>query len=97
MQDIYSLAPLQEGILFHHLMSGEGDPYLLATLLSFDTRERLDAYLKAMQSVYGLKLYPAHGGDGEGLTQPVQVVQRRALLQVQEIELHPAAGDVGEQ
>ncbi len=97
VQDIYSLAPLQEGILFHHLMSGEGDPYLLATLLSFDTRERLDAYLKAMQSVINRNDILRTAVMWEGLTQPVQVVQRRALLQVQEIELDPAAGDVGEQ
>ena len=51
VQDIYPLAPLQEGILFHHLTGGEGDVYLLASQMSFDTRELLDNYIGAMQSV----------------------------------------------
>jgi aryl carrier-like protein len=51
VQDIYPLAPLQEGILFHHLMGGEGDPYLLAAQYSFDTRARLDRYIAAVQAV----------------------------------------------
>jgi amino acid adenylation domain-containing protein len=97
VQEIYSLAPLQEGILFHHLMSGEGDPYLLATLLSFDTRERLDAYLKAMQSVINRNDILRTAVMWEGLSQPVQVVQHRAVLQVQEIELDPANGAVSKQ
>src|SRR5262249_5140585 len=47
VQEIYSLAPLQEGILFHHLLGGESDAYLLALQLSFDSRARLEQYLGA--------------------------------------------------
>ncbi|KAF9345192.1 hypothetical protein BGX34_004956, partial [Mortierella sp. NVP85] len=42
IQDIYALSPLQEGILFHHLLASEGDPYLLISLMAFETREMLD-------------------------------------------------------
>ena len=45
VQDIYALAPLQEGILFHHMLSTEGDPYLQTARLAFDSRARLDAWL----------------------------------------------------
>ena len=51
VQDIYPLAPLQEGILFHHLLSQEGDPYLLSSVTEFDTRARLEQYLAALQAV----------------------------------------------
>ena len=97
VQDIYPLAPLQEGILFHHLMSSEGDPYLLANLFSFDSRERLEAYLGALQGVINRHDILRTALIWEGISEPVQVVQRKAALQIQEIELDPAAGDVGEQ
>src|SRR5262249_61395876 len=50
VQDIYPLAPLQEGILFHHLVGGDNDPYVLGSLYSFDSRSRLERYLGAMQA-----------------------------------------------
>src|SRR5262249_59409216 len=51
VQDIYPLAPLQEGILFHHLLRQEGDPYLLVATLGFDSRERLESLVEVLQGV----------------------------------------------
>src|SRR6476646_10267554 len=42
IQDIYALSPLQDGILFHHLLSKEGDPYLLSVQMSFPERDLLE-------------------------------------------------------
>lgn len=87
IQDMYPLSPLQEGILFHHLMLLEQDPYLLSTLISFDTRTGLDQFLTALQQVINRHAILRTGIHWRGLDQPVQVVQRRAPLEVME---HPA-------
>ena len=94
VQDIYPLAPLQEGILYHHLSAGQGDPYLLQSRLAFDSLERVQAFAAALRQVMTRHDILRTGVVWEGLDSPVQVVWRDAQLSVQAVALDPADGDV---
>jgi len=89
IQDIYPLAPLQEGILFHHLMSEDGDSYITPMLFSFKDEDCLQNFIAALQQVVNrhdvLRTAVLH----EGLPQSVQVVLRHANLSVESINLDP--------
>ncbi|TRL35819.1 amino acid adenylation domain-containing protein [Methylosinus sporium] len=97
VQDIYPLAPLQEGILFHHLMATKGDPYLANALLAFDTRSQLEDFVAALRAVVARHDILRTAVAWEGLAEPMQVVWREASMAVEEVSLDPAKGDVAEQ
>ena len=99
VQDIYPLAPLQEGMLFHHQLQQEGDAYVTPTLLAFDTRERLERFVASLNEVVARHDILRTAVLWEGLSKPVQVVNRTARVELawadfSETEKTPPAGNV---
>ncbi|MDP5209824.1 non-ribosomal peptide synthetase [Microbulbifer sp. 2205BS26-8] len=86
IQDIYPLAPLQEGILFHYLLHDQRDPYLLSNLLSFSERESLDQFLNALQWAVDRYDILRTAILWQGLPEPLQVVCRKIEFVVDELE-----------
>ena len=97
IQDMYPLGPLQQGILFHHLMTQRGDLYLTPMLLSFDNRGRLDGFLQALQAVIDRHDILRTAIVWQNVSQPIQVVLRIAPLHVEEVVFDQSIGDVAAQ
>ncbi|MDX2093724.1 MAG: amino acid adenylation domain-containing protein, partial [Kofleriaceae bacterium] len=87
IQDIYALMPLQEGMLFHHQLTTEGDTYLLVQRMAFPDRALLDRYLATLQQVVDRHDVLRTSFCWEGLTTPAQVVWRTAPLRISEVVL----------
>jgi amino acid adenylation domain-containing protein len=87
IQDIYPLAPLQEGMLFHHLVGGKRDAYVNQALLEFESRAQLDAFAGALQWVIDRYDILRSAILWNTLSRSVQVVCRRAVLAVEVLDL----------
>ncbi|MFT4636207.1 MAG: amino acid adenylation domain-containing protein, partial [Chitinophagales bacterium] len=88
VQDIYPLAPNQEGIFYHHMMSEGHDPYVLPSLFSVDSAEHFARFMTAMQSVFIRHDALRTAIVWRELPQPLQVVLRDVELPLDWVELN---------
>ncbi|MGO4426463.1 condensation domain-containing protein, partial [Streptomyces sp. MCAF7] len=91
VQDVYPLAALQEGMLFHSLREGGRDPYVLSGMFAFDSRAHLDRFAEALSAAIDRHDALRTAILTDGLSHPVQVVVRHGEFTVDEIEVGPGA------
>jgi amino acid adenylation domain-containing protein len=93
--DIYPLAPLQQGMFFHHLLAGPGaeDLYLSSFTLRMRSRQRLAEFTAALERVIARHDVFRTSIAWAELAEPAQVVWRQAPLPVTEITVETAADD----
>ena len=91
IQDIYPLGPLQEGILFHHMLGSpeDGDTYIMPVMLAVSNRLQLDKFIDVLKAVVKRHDVLRTAIFWEGLPRPVQVVLRHCELNLRHIELDP--------
>jgi amino acid adenylation domain-containing protein len=89
VQDIYPLSPLQEGMLFHHVLNHERDPYILSTLLELQSQQQVEILVDGLQKVVDRHDALRSAVLWQNLPQPVQVVYRQVKLSAQTMELEP--------
>ncbi|WP_242065199.1 condensation domain-containing protein, partial [Pseudoalteromonas rubra] len=86
IQDIYPLAPLQEGVLFVHTMSEGQDPYVTSTTFEFDSRESLERFKWALNTLIARHDVLRTAILWRNRTTALQVVQREVALPVTELD-----------
>ncbi|WP_125780724.1 non-ribosomal peptide synthetase [Pseudoalteromonas rubra] len=90
IQDIYPLAPLQEGVLFVHTMSEGQDPYVTSTTFEFDSRESLERFKWALNTLIARHDVLRTAILWRNRTTALQVVQRQVDLPVTELDFSEA-------
>ncbi|MBL4672643.1 MAG: AMP-binding protein, partial [Arenicella sp.] len=89
IQDIYPLSPTQEGVFYHHVMSQEVDPYLLADLFVADSTQQFEQFMQALRFIFERHDALRTSIFWRALPLPLQVVSLEVEIPVEWIELEP--------
>ena len=80
VEDIYPLAPTQQGILFHNFYDPASAMYLELITWTIDGEVNISAFEKAWQSVVDRHPILRTSFVWEGLDEPMQIVRKQARL-----------------
>jgi natural product biosynthesis luciferase-like monooxygenase protein/amino acid adenylation domain-containing protein len=91
--DLYILSPIQKGMLFHVLYNPESGMYFEQFTWTFHSSINVAAFARAWQQM--LDRYPIlrTGFYWEGLDEPMQMVQRRVQLPLEQHDWRDLPGD----
>jgi len=82
LEDIYQLAPMQQGMLFHSIYSPDSGTYFEQTLFTIKGPLDVAAFEQAWQQLTDRHPILRTSFLWEGLEKPVQVVHRRVVLPI---------------
>src|SRR5215212_5249340 len=84
LEDIYPLAPLQQGLLYHTVAAPDSAVYMEQLSWTFEGALDVDAFRQAWQGVVNRHAILRTGFVWKGLEAPVQVVFRQVDLPFRE-------------
>ncbi len=97
VEDIYPLAPLQQGLLFHSLSAPEAGLYCNQALFTLNGRLEVPAFQRAWQRVVDQHPVLRAAMVWAGVKEPVQVVNRKAEMQIAHHDLRLLAPEAQQQ
>ena len=92
IQDIYPLAPLQKGMLYHHLLDDDADPYIMSAVF-FVEKDRIASLLEGIEFLVNRHDVLRTAIVVDGLEEPVQVVLKKSLPFITRVKLDPVSNE----
>jgi amino acid adenylation domain-containing protein/non-ribosomal peptide synthase protein (TIGR01720 family) len=87
VEDIYPLSPLQQGLLFHTMVSARQDTYVVQLRWTLTGKLDAPAFARAFQAVVDRHAILRSAVAWERLDAPLQIVRRSVRLPVAELDL----------